>query len=308
MSISNTVSKAGPWTADGTQTVFPFLFVPLSADYVEVWVDDRIVTNALGTVYTVSVNPDGAGGSVTFLTAPTEGSRVALIRNVPASQLIDLQNNTAFLPEILEAGLDKLTILAQQYGEKAERSVVMPPTASTVTPWAYIQEKLDEMGEAVEDAEDAATAAVSASTASQAAAQQAQQAASSIVNKALVPDWGSVSESVPVGSTVTVEYPAFLVAHMPTRNGQEVTTANRPHAEIHVNYSQVLYYAEAACVSDVTFNGSSITVLYSWVGSGGTYIIPVSTGDRIFIEEGGDGTSSGFGSYLLYPAKSITIS
>jgi len=123
MSIETMTAKAGPFDCDGVQTEFPFAFDPLDSSYLTVYVNADIVSSG----YTTTLN--ASGGTVTFSTPPESGARVAILRNVPPTQLVDLQNNTAFLPEVIEGMGDKLTAIAQQIMEVEERAFVVPPTA-----------------------------------------------------------------------------------------------------------------------------------------------------------------------------------
>ena len=77
------------------------------------------------------------GGSVVFAAAPAAGSAVAVERNVPTTQEVDLQNNTAFLPEVLEGALDKLTMICQQLQSRLARSMVLPPTRTETDETIY---------------------------------------------------------------------------------------------------------------------------------------------------------------------------
>jgi len=132
MSIENMTAKAGPFIASGISgEVFPFTFDPLDSSYLTVYVDSAIVTSG----YQTTLNSSGGqitGGNVTFTTPVSSGATVAIIRNVPPTQTMDLQNNTAFLPEVLERAYDKLTAMVQQLQEVTERAFVVPPTVSDV--------------------------------------------------------------------------------------------------------------------------------------------------------------------------------
>lgn len=130
MSIENMTAKAGPFIASGVSgEEFPFTFDPLDSSYLTVYVDSAIVTSG----YVTTLNSSGGaitGGTVKFTTPVSSGASVAIIRNVPPTQMLDLQNNTAFLPEVLERAYDKLTALVQQLQEVQERAFVVPPTAA----------------------------------------------------------------------------------------------------------------------------------------------------------------------------------
>lgn len=123
MTVPSTEYKGGPYVCDGEQTEFPFHFPVLDASHIQVWKDGAIVV--LG--YTVNLEESG-GGTVVFSSAPEEGSKVAIIRDVPITQLTDLQNNTAFLPEILETEYDKGAMIDQMLAEILSRCLKVSPT------------------------------------------------------------------------------------------------------------------------------------------------------------------------------------
>jgi microcystin-dependent protein len=101
------------------------------AEHLRVYKDDLPVESG----YTVRLLENG--GSVVFAAAPAAGSAVAVERNVPTTQEVDLQNNTAFLPEVLEGALDKLTMICQQLQSRLARSMVLPPTRTETDETIY---------------------------------------------------------------------------------------------------------------------------------------------------------------------------
>ena len=106
MSISSTTRKAGPYTGNGSTTVFPFSFkVFANTDLVVVKTDLSSVesTMVLTTDYTVALNADqdsNPGGTVTCVTAPASGFKITLTSNVPDLQPITLTNMGGFYPKI----------------------------------------------------------------------------------------------------------------------------------------------------------------------------------------------------------------
>jgi hypothetical protein len=100
-------------------------------EHLKVYKDDLPVEGG----YTVRLLENG--GSVVFAAAPAAGSAVAVERDVPTTQEVDLQNNTAFLPEVLEGALDKLTMICQQLQSRLARSMVLPPTRTETDETIY---------------------------------------------------------------------------------------------------------------------------------------------------------------------------
>lgn len=131
MTLASQRATAGPFACDGVQVEFPFEFRVEEPEHLKVYKDDLPVEGG----YTVRLL--GNGGSVVFAVAPAAGSAVAVERDVPTTQEVDLQNNTAFLPEVLEGALDKLTMICQQLQSRLARSMVLPPTRTETDETIY---------------------------------------------------------------------------------------------------------------------------------------------------------------------------
>ena len=132
MAVYSTTAKAGPFTADGEQTVFPFVFRCIEASDINVYRDNKVVSPTEYEVVLADDMSDGHfdGGDVIFGVAPTKGETIVILRNVPITQETDLQNNTAFYPELLESGYDKLTMICQQLEEKIGRAILQPVSST----------------------------------------------------------------------------------------------------------------------------------------------------------------------------------
>lgn len=117
MTVAVKTSKAGPYIGDGVQKSFPYTFPVTDLSHVQVYVNG--VVQAKG----VEVQK----GTVVFAAPPKAKDTVTLLRVVPITQETDIQNNTAFYPEIMEAAYDKLTMICQQLAEELERCIKTPP-------------------------------------------------------------------------------------------------------------------------------------------------------------------------------------
>ena len=158
MTIASTLAKAGPYSCDGAQTEFPFAFRVLDPSCVTVYLDDVQVTDG----FTAELAE--TGGTVKFAEAPAKGSVLAILRETPFDQQTDLQDNQAFLPEVLETSLDKLTMQTQELLEQLKRAITMPPT-STISPREWL-EAFKKTLEASKDAALDASVAIANSAAS----------------------------------------------------------------------------------------------------------------------------------------------
>lgn len=157
---------------NGTATDFPFSFKVWGTDQLTVTLTGPDGNSRPANGWTARLNDDG--GSVTYLHegAPLPaGWKLAITRNMPFEQQIDLVSGTRFDAEVIETGLDRATAERQQLLEQLQRAVILPPT-SNETPI--------KMAEQLLQAEKTAKASAAAAQASEsAAATSASQAAAS---------------------------------------------------------------------------------------------------------------------------------
>lgn len=168
---------------NGTATDFPFSFKVWGTEQLTVTLTGPDGNSRPASGWTARLNDDG--GSVTYLHegAPLPaGWKLAITRNMPFEQQIDLVSGTRFDAEVIETGLDRATAERQQLLEQLQRAVILPPT-SDETPEGMAQELLRARDEAVKSAgtaknseQAAADSASNAADSEQAAAEHEQAA------------------------------------------------------------------------------------------------------------------------------------
>jgi parallel beta-helix repeat protein len=128
MTISTTESRIS-YNGNGVTTVFsfPYRFL-VNGDLVVVEVSAAGVetTKTLTTDYTITGAGDDAGGSVTMLAAPAVGTRLVIYRDTEVVQETDYVSGDPFPAETHERALDRLTMIAQEIGSDADRSIKVP--------------------------------------------------------------------------------------------------------------------------------------------------------------------------------------
>jgi len=129
MTITAQTPRSGPYDGDGSTVAFSYNFL-IDADselVVSVLnaVGDTVTEKTLTTDYTVSGVGNVSGGTVTFVTAPASGEKIAITRAVPTTQEVDLQNRGVVSPEVLEEALDDLTRVVQDIEERVSRAVTV---------------------------------------------------------------------------------------------------------------------------------------------------------------------------------------
>ncbi len=182
MTISSEVRKAGPYDGNDVTTSFPFSFKVFSADDVVVVLTDpagiETTLTGSGTDYSVTLNADqdtAPGGTVEKVSALATGYLLTITSSVPNLQPLDLTNQGGFYPKVINAALDRVTILVQQVSEQVGRAV-KTPISSGMSP----DELLASIADSDANAKQAANAAaISADAAALSAADAAQLFASS---------------------------------------------------------------------------------------------------------------------------------
>lgn len=136
MTVPTETARSGPYLGNGVTDTFAYEFRILAETHLRATIVDgggieSVLT--LGADYSVTDVGNTSGGSV-ILTGPlASGLQLVITRSVPATQETDLENQGAFLAEVIETALDKATMLIQQEGERSDRTVTLPVTSLGVS-------------------------------------------------------------------------------------------------------------------------------------------------------------------------------
>lgn len=182
---------------NGVTTVFPYSFRIDATDEVIVFLTDRsltpeVITTIPSMAYSISGIGNDAGGNVTYNPGtPLAAQRYLTIqRNAPFTQEVDITNQGAFLPEVLEGALDRIVMQTQQLNDKLNRAVLVP-VGSSIDADEYLDIVQDAAAAAQDSASDAAnsesnaaTSATNASNSASASATSASNASTSATNAA----------------------------------------------------------------------------------------------------------------------------
>lgn len=98
------------YTANGFTTVFPYEFLIFYAGDLVVSINNIPVTSG----FSISGVGNTDGGEVIFLTPPAAGSIVMNLRNIPASRLINYQDNGDLLADTINNDFDRLWLAIRQ--------------------------------------------------------------------------------------------------------------------------------------------------------------------------------------------------
>jgi len=134
MTISTTIIK-NSYSGDGSNKTFTYGFKIADEDFIEVIVK----TNATGaesvrsigtgsTNYAVTGVGEASGGSVIFVTAPTNLETVVLRRSTTQTQALDLIENDNLPANSIENAFDKNLSIIQELQEQLDRSIKISRT------------------------------------------------------------------------------------------------------------------------------------------------------------------------------------
>lgn len=128
MTMQSKVSKA-VFNGNGATTDFPFDFRVWDTSELSVTITGPDGASMLATGWTATLTD--TGGTVTYRKdgAPLpSGWKLAILRDMPFTQGVDLLSGTRFDPQVLEDALDMACAERQQLLEALERAVIVPPT------------------------------------------------------------------------------------------------------------------------------------------------------------------------------------
>lgn len=183
MTVSTQLLKK-TYVADATQRVWGVDFPVRTMADVRIFVTDlqqhtcQITENfAVSEAAHTVVYPTEQSG----LDPLPAGARITLVRATPFTQEIDLIRQGEWDAEVLEEGLDKLTLLTQELEDKVNRSVVFSPGAenppTSADQWvAQFEQTAQHAAQAAQSAQSAQTGAQAASQSEQVASQAASVA------------------------------------------------------------------------------------------------------------------------------------
>lgn len=121
MAVETTATSA-TFVGTGASSFYAPGFYVNSSNQVRVFVDD--VLQVLGDDYVV--NGVGASLGCTIVGSFPLGSVVYVERRTSITQLVDTENNETILEDVLDASLDKLTMIAQEIDGKVSRALLVP--------------------------------------------------------------------------------------------------------------------------------------------------------------------------------------
>lgn len=120
MTVSSATSRV-EYAGNGSTTAFAVPFYFIADGDLKVYVDATL--QVITTNYTVSGAGVLSGGTVTFGTAPANGTDVVIFRDPTRTQTLDYTENDNFPAESHELGLDRLTMIAQRNRDLSDRAV-----------------------------------------------------------------------------------------------------------------------------------------------------------------------------------------
>lgn len=119
------------YTANGSQTVFTFPFPIFQDADLAVYIDDAVQT--VSADFTVLGAGDSAGGTVTFLTAPSDGATVTVLRSIAIERTTDFQDSGEFRAKVINDELDTIVASTQELRDGLSRTLRLSGTDVAAT-------------------------------------------------------------------------------------------------------------------------------------------------------------------------------
>ena len=159
------------YQGNGAATAFPFAFKVWSTDQLSVSITSPEGRTTAAQGWTANLGENG--GTLTYLhngVPLPDGWRLAIVRDMPFAQGIDLVSASRFDPQVIEDGLDQAIAELQQLNEKITRAVILPATS---------EQSPEDLVLSIYASRDGAEASVTAASAQATAAQTSAMAAAS---------------------------------------------------------------------------------------------------------------------------------
>jgi len=114
------------YVADGSLTTYSFPFAIFQTSDIKVYLNDILQT---ADTYTVTIDTQSHAGSVVFLIAPQNGTKITIMRELAIERTSDFQEGSALRADVLNDELDYQIACQQQIAENLNRAMVLPPYA-----------------------------------------------------------------------------------------------------------------------------------------------------------------------------------
>jgi hypothetical protein len=119
-------NRRNQYTANGSQTAFTYTFEIFADADLKVYVDTALQT--LTTDYTVGGAGTDSGGTVTFTTAPTNSTTVAIYSDITVARTTSFNSGGVFRAEDINTELDKIIAMVNELDTNLSRTVRLPVT------------------------------------------------------------------------------------------------------------------------------------------------------------------------------------
>lgn len=191
---------------DGSNKNFDFDFRVWETSQLQVWVSvDGATAEEKTSGWSAVLNADqdaNPGGTVTYPSsgdALTASDTLTVIRDMPFVQGVDLVDNQAFSPEVIEAAMDKATAERQQLKEELNRTAKVVPGESV---GQYLEDSATNAEAAAASASAAATSETNAAASESAAAAAAAAVVRNVHNETATAAQTTVTTSFTLASTL----------------------------------------------------------------------------------------------------------
>lgn len=282
MTYPVTVTKSGPYTANGVNVTFQYTFKIYASTDIQVIQTDLAGVESIvsSSAYSVTGAGSDSGGNVVFSVAPTNGYLITPRLKPPISQAVNLRNQGAYLPEEIEKMGDRQAMISAYLAEELSRTPKID-ISSGGDPATYLQ-----------DCKAAQVAAEAAATTATAAA-TALSNRWTFDNSTAMADPGTgdlrLNNATPSSATAiaiseTNADGAAMAAWIATFDDAAAT--NRGYLTIRKNSTNFAIYAVTGATTD---NGTWDTLAVTYVAGGGSF----TSADSLYLSFAQSGNNGG---------------
>ena len=213
MTVATTSYAPLVYAGNSATTAFAVSFPFLTGSLIVTAIDSTGVetVKTITTHYTVSGGTDGDGspatGTVTMLTAPATGTTLRIARSTPQTQASTWASNDPFPETVVEAALDKITLIAQEVGnvnDEVNGDFLTLNTTGATDYWDGETHKLRNLVDGTDDTDAVTKSQLDAMAAGDTSFTQAGTGAVTRTWQAKMRDFFSVLDFIPVAEHAAI--------------------------------------------------------------------------------------------------------
>jgi len=294
MTVDTTTRKV-TFTMDGATVDFDFTFRTVTSTPTDIKCKTRVIATGVETDltyttdYTVSVDSDGVGGTVTVVDDKSSAYELIIYRELTRKQESNYDDYNQFPADTLETDLDRAVMIIQDIGEDVDRSLKLPisSTISTIEiPDGEANKVLgwDSTGAAIENKSSHTTSIALAKSYATTAAAEAADSATSATESSSHATTSATEATDAANSATTSSTQAIAAATSATTASSHATTAATSATTAASHATTAATYATTS-TSSATVATSEATTAAAQAVSAATYATTATSSATVATSE-----------------------